>query len=67
LPSFGDSAGRSSRINNNGWIVGSALNTKSGLTDAFLLSVNAIPEPETFALMLLALGSGINALKENAR
>lgn len=43
-------------INDNGWIVGGAVNTRSGVTEAFLLAPNSVPEPATASLMLGALG-----------
>ena len=43
-------------INDNGWIVGGAVNTLTGNTHAFLLSVASVPEPETYAMMLAGLG-----------
>lgn len=45
-----------SGINDNGWIVGQALNTVSGEGRAYLLSVVAVPEPEAYAMMLAGLG-----------
>jgi probable HAF family extracellular repeat protein len=41
-------------INDHGWIVGDAHNSKSGVTHAFLLA--PIPEPETYAMLLAGLG-----------
>ncbi|SFH34424.1 PEP-CTERM protein-sorting domain-containing protein [Nitrosospira sp. Nsp14] len=41
-------------INDHGWIVGDAHNSKSGVDHAFLLA--PIPEPETYALLLAGLG-----------
>ena len=41
-------------INDNGWIVGDAHNSKSGVDHAFLLA--PIPEPETYAMLLVGLG-----------
>ncbi len=43
-------------INDNGWITGSAYNTLTGATHGFLLSVAAVPEPETYAMLLAGLG-----------
>jgi hypothetical protein len=48
-------------INDKGWIVGNALNTITGVSDGFLLSmgtasVAAVPEPETYGMMLMGLG-----------
>lgn len=43
-------------INDNGWIVGTAYNTLSGASHAFLMSVTAVPEPETYGMMLAGLG-----------
>jgi probable HAF family extracellular repeat protein len=45
-------------INDKGWIVGAASNSKLGVSErAFLLSVTAVPEPKTYALMLAGLGA----------
>ena len=41
-------------INDKGWIVGTAYNSKSGVNQAFLLT--PIPEPETYAIFLAGLG-----------
>ncbi|WP_256209002.1 FxDxF family PEP-CTERM protein [Nitrosospira sp. Nsp14] len=43
-----------SDINDNGWIVGNAHNSKTGVDHAFLLA--PIPEPETYAMLLAGLG-----------
>jgi hypothetical protein len=43
-------------INNNGWIVGNARNSITGAQRAFLLEANAIPEPNTYAMVLAGLG-----------
>lgn len=43
-------------INNNQQITGYAYNATLGRTDAFLLTVSAAPEPETYAMMLMGLG-----------
>jgi probable HAF family extracellular repeat protein len=43
-------------INDNGWIVGSVSNTFTGVNHAFLLSVSAVPEPETYSMLLAGLG-----------
>lgn len=44
-------------INDSGWIVGSAFNTTTKTSSAFLLaSVSPIPEPETYAMLLAGLG-----------
>ena len=45
-----------SDINDNGWIVGKAFNSISGKEHAYMLSVVAVPEPETYAMMLAGLG-----------
>ena len=41
-------------INDNGWIVGNAHNSITGLDHAFLLT--PVPEPETYALFMAGLG-----------
>lgn len=41
-------------INDNGWIVGSAVNVTTGYGSAFLLA--PVTEPETYAMMLAGLG-----------
>jgi len=41
-------------INDNGWIVGNAINTTTGANHAFLLA--AVPEPESYAILLAGLG-----------
>ena len=46
-----------SAINDNGWIVGTALNSETGQELAFKLSVVAIPEPGTYVLMMAGLGA----------
>lgn len=44
-------------INDNGWIVGDASNSLLGISQhAFLLSVAAVPEPETYAMLLAGIG-----------
>jgi probable HAF family extracellular repeat protein len=43
-------------INDNGWIVGNAYNSRLFENHAFLLSVTAVPEAETYAMMLAGLG-----------
>jgi probable HAF family extracellular repeat protein len=43
-------------INDLGWIVGTAGNTRTGATHAFLLSVNSVPEPGTISLTLAGIG-----------
>lgn len=43
-------------INDSGWIVGSATNTNTGVTRAFMLSVSPVPEPESYAMLLAGLG-----------
>ncbi|NHQ87912.1 PEP-CTERM sorting domain-containing protein [Iodobacter sp. HSC-16F04] len=47
-------------INNSGWVVGDALNSKTGESHAYMMSTPAmpVPEPETYALM----GMGLLAL-----
>jgi probable HAF family extracellular repeat protein len=41
-------------INDNGWIIGSAHNSITGLDHAFLLT--PVPEPETYAMFMAGLG-----------
>ena len=41
-------------INDNGWVVGNAYNTITGVNHAFLLT--SIPEPETYAMFMAGLG-----------
>jgi len=43
-------------INNNGWITGTVYNKTWDETDAFLLKVAPVPEPETWAMLLIGLG-----------
>ena len=43
-------------INDNGWIVGDAVNAQLGETHAFELSISPVPEPETYGMMLAGLG-----------
>ena len=42
-------------INDNGWIVGTAENTITGQSHAYLLSTLTVPEPASYMLMLLGL------------
>ena len=47
-------------INNKGWIVGEATDAQTGATRSYLLTPlvdNAVPEPQSLALVLLALGA----------
>jgi probable HAF family extracellular repeat protein len=47
---------KATAINNNGWIVGLASNSITGVTDAFLLSTTpAVPEPASYAIALTGL------------
>lgn len=39
-------------INTNGWIVGEATNSLTGVNSAYMLSVSAVPEPGEWLLML---------------
>ena len=41
-------------INDNGWIVGTAVNNQTNVNHAFLLT--PVPEPETYAMLLAGLG-----------
>jgi len=44
------------KINDNGWIVGNASNHLLGISsNAFLMSVAAVPEPETYTIFLAGL------------
>lgn len=43
-------------INDSGWIVGTARNTITGFSSGYLLSVTAVPEPESYAMLLVGLG-----------
>lgn len=43
-------------INDYGWIVGSAYNSITGANHAYLLSVTAVPEADTYALMVAGFG-----------
>lgn len=43
-----------SDINDSGWIVGNAYNSKTNETRAFILS--PVPEPETYAMLMAGLG-----------
>jgi len=46
-----------SDINNNGWIIGTARNSISGLSKGYLLqSVSQVPEADTSAMLLTGLG-----------
>jgi probable HAF family extracellular repeat protein len=45
-----------SGINDLGWVVGDATNTYTRSSHAFLLSVTAVPEPESIAMLLAGLG-----------
>ncbi|MDP2867593.1 DUF3466 family protein [Methyloversatilis sp.] len=47
---------RALAINNNGWIVGDASNSLTGEIHAFLLAANPVPEPKTYAMVLIGLG-----------
>lgn len=63
LNTFMDSASRSAgwlmesaqAINDNGWVVGQAINEVTHQSRGFLLSVSAVPEPSPVALMLAGL------------
>ncbi len=44
-----------SAINDNGWIVGTAVNRNTGQNLAFLLSISAVPETETSMMFSLGL------------
>jgi probable HAF family extracellular repeat protein len=44
-------------INDNGWIVGTATNSILGISShAFLMSVAAVPEPDSYAMAIIGLG-----------
>lgn len=43
-------------INDDGTIVGVVVNTKTRAVDAFKLTVSAVPEPDTYVLMLTGMG-----------
>lgn len=44
-------------LNDNGWVVGNASNSTLGISKhAFLMSIAAVPEPESYTLLLLGLG-----------
>ncbi len=43
-------------INDQGWIVGDAINARLGEQDAFLLRVSAVPEAEGYLMLLVGLG-----------
>ncbi len=43
-------------INNDGWIVGVATNVNTYERHGFLLSISAVPEPGTYAMLLAGLG-----------
>ena len=44
-------------INDHGWIVGSAFNTQTYTGTGFVLSVPAVPEPASLALMAAGLAA----------
>jgi probable HAF family extracellular repeat protein len=57
-------------INDNGWIVGSASNSILGFSSrAFLLSVTPVPEPSSYAMVLMGLGlmSFVARRRKNAK
>jgi uncharacterized membrane protein len=41
-------------INDNGWIIGNATNSLTGVQHAFVLA--AVPEPDSYAMILMGLG-----------
>lgn len=43
-------------INDSGSIVGQSYNTKTGANNAFLLTASAVPEPDTYIMLLTGLG-----------
>lgn len=43
-------------INDSGWIVGKAQNRFTGIDSPFLLSISAVPEPDTYFMLLVGLG-----------
>lgn len=56
-------------INDSGSIVGRAYNTRTGTGNAFLLSVSEVPEPRTYALLLIGLGmmSFVRSCRKNRK
>lgn len=50
-------------INNQGWITGDMLNTNTYENDAFLLKVAPVPEPATWAMLLIGLGMVVTMAK----
>jgi probable HAF family extracellular repeat protein len=42
-------------INDNGWIVGTAMNTITGASHAYVLSIAEVPETDTYAMLLAGL------------
>lgn len=44
-------------INNNGWIAGDIYNASTMQDDVFLLKVSPVPEPASWAMLLLGLGA----------
>lgn len=43
-------------INDLGWIVGNAFNSKLNINKGFVLSVSPVPEPDTYAMLIAGLG-----------
>ena len=54
-------------INDNGSIVGTASNLLTGVSHAFLMSVTAVPEPESYAMLLVGTGLICVVIKRRAR
>jgi len=42
-------------VNDKGWIVGDAYNSKTGAYDAFMLEVSPVPEADTWAMLLAGI------------
>lgn len=53
-------------INDHGWIVGTAENIITGSRSAYLLSVNAIPEPTILSLLIIGIIVGFKFNSRNS-